>query len=91
MLRDISKPVSSKLLSLQQGKSHLYMVLLKISFVSPGQKITFLSQAICVSGKGPKKYNFSSGKFLPGPYSAGNGHSVNHSFQILLWLVMPHT
>jgi hypothetical protein len=84
MLRDISKPVSSKLLSLQQGKSHLYMVLLKISFVSPGQ-------AICVSGKGPKKYNFSSGKFLPGPYSAGNGHSVNHSFQILLWLVMPHT
>uniref|UniRef100_A0A8C0XR47 Zona pellucida sperm-binding protein 2 n=1 Tax=Castor canadensis TaxID=51338 RepID=A0A8C0XR47_CASCN len=32
-----------------QGKSHLYMVLLKISFVSPGQKITFLSQAICVS------------------------------------------
>ncbi|XP_012372044.1 zona pellucida sperm-binding protein 2 [Octodon degus] len=30
-----------------QGSSHLYTALLKFSFVSPGQKITFSSQAIC--------------------------------------------
>nr|XP_020137122.1 zona pellucida sperm-binding protein 2 [Microcebus murinus] len=32
-----------------QHQSHLYMVSLKLSFVSPGQKIIFSSQAICVS------------------------------------------
>uniref|UniRef100_A0A8C6RX14 Zona pellucida sperm-binding protein 2 n=1 Tax=Nannospalax galili TaxID=1026970 RepID=A0A8C6RX14_NANGA len=32
-----------------QGNSHLYMVLLKFSFASPGQKITFSSQAVCAS------------------------------------------
>nr|XP_027796559.1 zona pellucida sperm-binding protein 2 isoform X1 [Marmota flaviventris] len=31
-----------------EGNSHLYTALLKLSFVSPGQKIIFSSQAICV-------------------------------------------
>ncbi|MBZ3875019.1 Zona pellucida sperm-binding protein 2 [Sciurus carolinensis] len=31
-----------------QGNSRLYTALLKLSFVSPGQKISFSSQAICV-------------------------------------------
>ncbi|KAL2766348.1 zona pellucida sperm-binding protein 2 isoform 1 preproprotein, partial [Daubentonia madagascariensis] len=31
-----------------QGNSHLYMVSLKLTFVSPGQKVIFSSQAICV-------------------------------------------
>ncbi|KAM5227716.1 zona pellucida sperm-binding protein 2 [Ctenodactylus gundi] len=30
-----------------QGNSHLYTALLKFSFISPGQKITFSSRAIC--------------------------------------------
>ncbi|XP_019062936.1 zona pellucida sperm-binding protein 2 isoform X2 [Fukomys damarensis] len=32
-----------------QGNSHLYTAVLKFSFVSPGQKITFSSQAICAA------------------------------------------
>ncbi|XP_004855962.1 zona pellucida sperm-binding protein 2 isoform X1 [Heterocephalus glaber] len=32
-----------------QGNSHLYTALLKFSLVSPGQKITFSSQAICAA------------------------------------------
>nr|XP_003478241.1 zona pellucida sperm-binding protein 2 [Cavia porcellus] len=32
-----------------QGNSHLYTALLKFSFVSPGQKIIFSSQAICAA------------------------------------------
>ncbi|KAM6166303.1 zona pellucida sperm-binding protein 2 [Erethizon dorsatum] len=32
-----------------QGNSHLYTALLKFSFVSPGRKITFSSQAICAA------------------------------------------
>uniref|UniRef100_A0A8C9QPX6 Zona pellucida sperm-binding protein 2 n=1 Tax=Spermophilus dauricus TaxID=99837 RepID=A0A8C9QPX6_SPEDA len=31
-----------------EGNSHLYTALLKLSFLSPGQKIIFSSQAICV-------------------------------------------